>query len=338
MSLNVVSPERTGALADAGATPRHRSRAGIIDAACAVAMLAIGLAAASTSEFNRDVVLLVCVYTLAGLGMYVPLVLNGQLSLAYAAYVSMGAYAVGWMSLNTSASPALGIVVGMAFAAAAAAVLGLVTVRLNGFYLAGVTFLFDRAFRSFVIESNWIGGPSGLSNFSSGFLGGVELTRPVVSSAAIVVALLAVVYVSRLRRGPFGLMSRFHREAGRTVESSGVRSLAVKVACLALGAAIAAVGGGLLSLQNHAVYPETFGLNILSVAIFAPLLGGQRSPWGAVIGAAVVAWLYFGLNIAQDTGTLVFAIAVVLIVRVAPGGLLGIGSDLWAKWRSRDAS
>ena len=308
-------------------------RIGLVDLITAAILLGAGLAVAASSEFNRDVVLLVCVYTLAGLGMYVPLVLNGQLSLAYAAYVSMGAYAVGWVSLNTSISPAIGIIFGMAVAAIAAALLGLVTVKLNGFYLAGVTFLFDRAFKAYIIESDWIGGASGLSNFSAGQFLGVQLTRPVVSAAALVVTLLLVVYVARLRRGPFGLLARFQREAGRTVESAGVRSLAVKVACLALGAAIAAVAGGLFTLQNRSVYPETFGLNILSIAIFAPLLGGQRSPWGAALGAAVVCWLYFGMNVAQDTGTLVFSLAVVAIVRLAPGGVLGLVSSLWAKVR-----
>lgn len=330
-SLLTAPPDEPAA---ALATRQAERRFGWSDLIIAAAMLAVGLTVASTSEFNRDVVLLVCVYTLAGLGMYVPLVLNGQLSLAYAAYVSMGAYAVGWVSLNTAISPAVGILFGMAVAAIAAALLGLVTVKLNGFYLAGVTFLFDRAFMAYVVDSDWIGGAGGLSNFSSGQLFGVALTRPVVSAAALVITLLLVVYVARLRRGPLGLLARFQREAGPTVESAGVRSLAVKVACLSLGAAIAAVAGGLFTLQNRAVYPETFGLNILSIAIFAPLLGGQRSPWGAALGASVVCWLYFGMNIAQDTGTLVFSLAVVAIVRLAPGGVLGILSTLWAKVRS----
>lgn len=299
-------------------------RASLTDAVLLlVAVGCLGMFAASSS-YNRDVMLLVCLYTLVGLGMYVPLVLHGELSLAYGAYVSIGAYAVGYLATSTGVPPVVGIPLGAAVSAAVALMLGLGTARLNGFYLAGVTLLFDRAFRAFLLDSDWLGGAAGFPSFSPGSIFGVRLTRTVIAGIAVGVTVLAIVYVSRLRRGPFGLLARYQRETGVTVESIEVSAVGVKVLALAAGAGIAAIGGALLSLSNGAVFPETYQFNIVVVAIFAPLLGGQRSPWGALIGGTAVAWLYFGIDVGQEAGALAFAVAVLVVIRVAPGGILGI--------------
>jgi branched-chain amino acid transport system permease protein len=64
-----------------------------------------------------------------------------------------------------------------------------------------------------------------------------------------------------------------------------------------------------------------------------PLLGGQKSPWGTVIGAVLVSFFTFGLQqlaasigfqgLAQ-TGTLIFALAVLAVLLAAPNGVLGL--------------
>ncbi len=317
---------------------RTVGRQSLVDLALVVLLVVLGLVFAGRSEFNRDIVTLVCVYSLMGLGMYIPLILNGELSLAYSAYATIGAYAVGVLSTQTGLPPALGLPLGMAVAAIAAATLGLATSRLNGFYLAGVTLLFDRAFRAFLLDSEWAGGAGGLTNFATGSIMGLELTRQVVTVGSLLFTGAVVIYVGRLRSGPFGLMSRFQREVGHVVESNGVRAVGLKVMCLALGAAIAAGAGSIGAFANRSVYPETFGINILVVAIFAPLLGGQRTPWGAVMGAGLVVWLFFGLDVAQDSGTLWFAIAVILVVRVARDGVLGLVSRSFARFTRSEAT
>ena len=56
---------------------------------------------------------------------------------------------------------------------------------------------------------------------------------------------------------------------------------------LAIGAAVAAIGGGLFTYSVGSVTPETFTLNLVFLAIFMPLIGGAGTPWGAVVGAAL---------------------------------------------------
>jgi branched-chain amino acid transport system permease protein len=66
-----------------------------------------------------------------------------------------------------------------------------------------------------------------------------------------------------------------------------------------------------------------------------PLLGGQRSPWGAVLGALIVVVFTFELDLVEDTGTLIFAIAILLVLRLAPEGLLGLVGKGWQRFCRR---
>jgi branched-chain amino acid transport system permease protein len=72
---------------------------------------------------------------------------------------------------------------------------------------------------------------------------------------------------------------------------------------LAAGAAIASVGGALFTSYNGAVGPETFTLPVVFLAVFMPLLGGQQSAWGAVLGALVVVYSSFNFTWFEETGT-----------------------------------
>jgi branched-chain amino acid transport system permease protein len=72
------------------------------------------------------------------------------------------------------------------------------------------------------------------------------------------------------------------------------------------------------------VLPETFTITIVFYALFMPILGGRNSPWGAVIGAILVTYFTFGLQVVQGAGLLVFSLAVLAVLLIAPQGLLGL--------------
>jgi branched-chain amino acid transport system permease protein len=134
---------------------------------------------------------------------------------------------------------------------------------------------------------------------------------------------LCALVVSRLNRSPFGVATRATREVPVAVEAAGISTTGLTLFCFAVGAAIASIGGGLFATVNRSVGPETFTLTIVFLAIFMPLLGGQGSAWGAVAGAVLVVIFTFRLTIFRGTGTLVFALAVLIVLIAAPKGILG---------------
>ena len=71
------------------------------------------------------------------------------------------------------------------------------------------------------------------------------------------------------------------------------------------------------------ITPETFTLHVVFLAIFMPLIGGRGSAWGAILGAFVVVELTVNFTALKTSGTLILAIAVLVILLIAPSGLLG---------------
>lgn len=285
--------------------------------------------------FRQDIAMLAVMYSLLALGMYVPFNLGGALSLAYPAYVATGGYAVGIVATETSWSLLAGYVLGAVVSALLAVVLGFATRRLSGFYLAAVTVLFVFAFMSFLVNEKGItGGALGIGGIRPLSLFGLEVSRQVLVAGAVLVVWLTAVVVDRIRRSPFGVAVQSSRDVAPAVEAVGVRVPTLKLVILALGAAIASLGGGLFTTANGVVGPETFTLHLVLLAIFMPLLGGQASAWGAVVGALVVVQLTFNLQIFQSSGSLIFGLAVLVVLLVAPKGILGYAGQL-AGWLGR---
>jgi branched-chain amino acid transport system permease protein len=323
-AVPVEVPARTSAWA------RHRwTIEAVLAAIGGVVLVAYG----SAASFREDYVVLICTYALLALGMYLPFILSGSLSLAYNAYLGMGAYACALISVDLGWSSLWGIPAAMVVSATVAVLLALVTRKLTGFYLAGVTLLFAVSFQVFLLDREELtGGPVGMAVLRP-TLFGQRLDRFQIMVAAVVVVWIVGLTLSRMRQSPYGVVLRLRREVPEVVEASGISAATASVVSLAIGAAIGSLGGSLFGLMGGVAQPESFGLPVVFLAIFMPLLGGQRSPWGAVIGAIIVVVLTFELHLFDDAGTLVFAVVILVVLRLAPQGLLGLADPI-GRWIS----
>ena len=305
-----------------------RRRAGLLEAAVTLALALAAIGLVSGNVYLEDVALLVTTYSMIALGLYVPFIMGGALSMAYNAYLGVGAYAVAVIALRTGLGLGWAIPVGMAISAAVAVVLGFATRRLSGFFLAAVTVLFGVAFTTWLIDAVGItGGGAGLQGIPHARVLGVEVGHTLLVALTILLVWAVAILLSRLRRSPFGVAVRASRRATVAVEASGIPVSALTLVSLALGAMIASAGGSMFALVNQAVVPESFAVDVVFLTVFTPLLGGQDTPWGAVLGALLVVLFTFQLNFFRDTGSLLFALAVLVILVAAPRGLLGLAAD-----------
>jgi branched-chain amino acid transport system permease protein len=286
--------------------------------------------------YKQTLVTAAATYALIALGMYVPYLMAGSLSMAYSAYAGIGGYAVGLISTRGGLPLALAWIVGPVLAALLAVLLGLVTRRLSGFFLAAVTLLFGLAFTAFLVDAEAVtGGSGGLGNLRPLSFFGWEPTHYQVVVASVATVCVIAFLLDRLRQSPWGVIVRTMREAPRAVEAAGVRVPVMNLVALALGAAIAAAGGGLFTYSAGSVTPDTFTLNIVFLAIFMPLIGGAGTPWGAVLGAVIAVELTLNFPALQTSGTLLLALGVLVIMLVAPHGVIGYAGRLWSVVRRR---
>jgi branched-chain amino acid transport system permease protein len=279
--------------------------------------------------YKQTLVTTTATYALIALGMYVPYLMAGSLSMAYGAYAGIGGYAVGLISNKSGLPLVVAWIVGPIVAAAVAVLLGLATRRLSGFFLAAVTLLFGMAFTAWLVDAEGIsGGSGGLGSLRKLDILGWEPTHyQVVVASAAVVCVIAFL-LDRLRMSPWGVIVRTMRDAPRAVEAAGVRVQVMNLVSLAIGAAIAAVGGGLFTYSAGSVTPDTFTLNLVFLAIFMPLIGGSATPWGAVLGAVIAVELTLNFPAVETSGTLILALGVLVILLVAPQGVIGYAGRL----------
>ncbi|ORI19161.1 branched-chain amino acid ABC transporter permease [Rhodococcus sp. 1163] len=289
-----------------------------------VAVVAAVLAWMGPSLYRQDLIFLTATYGLVALGMYLPFVLGGSLSMAYSAYAAIGAYAVALVSVKAGLNPWLGWFAGMAVSAIVALIIAMATRKLSGFYLAAVTLLFAMAFVDWLGDATPItGGESGISSIPIPSLFGWTPPRYAQAVAAIVFVCVVTVLLERIRRSAWGLSLSASRESTPAVQSSGISPAHLRVVALAVGAAIASTGGALFTVSVQAVTPETFGLELVFLAIFMPIIGGRGTAWGAPLGALIVVAVTLNMPGYQGSGELLLAGVVLLILLVAPGGVIG---------------
>lgn len=276
------------------------------------------------NAYRQDLTVLGATYALIALGMYVPFVMAGSLSMAYSAYAGIGAYTVGYVATETDLPLWVGWFVAPLLSAVLALVLGFATRRLSGFYLAAVTLLFGTAFETWLVDADGItGGSGGIGGIPSIEVFGWQPARMQQVIAALVLVLLVGFALDRLRVSPWGVLVRTMREVPHVTEGTGVRAPVLNLVALALGAMIASLGGCLFASFVGGVTPDTFTLHIVFLAVFMPLIGGLGTPWGAVAGAGIVVELTLNFPAFAENGTLILALGVIVILLIAPRGVLG---------------
>jgi len=300
------------------------ARSGLIEAVFTLALAIAAIVVVRGNPYYEAVALLTATYAFISLGMYLPFIMGGALSMAYNAYLGVGAYALAFVATRSDWDLAWSVPVGMLLASAVAVVLGFATRRLSGFYLAAVTLLFGIAFYTWLIDAESItGGSGGIQSIRVPTFGGQPVSDSMLVSITILAVWLVALLLSRLRNSPFGIVVRAQRRAPIAVESSGIRVTTLTLVSLAVGAAITALGGSLFAVVHHAILPESFAVELVFLTMFMPLLGGQDRPWGAVLGAILVVTFTFQLTFFKETGSLFFSLAVLLVLVLAPRGILG---------------
>ena len=285
---------------------------------------------ALTNDFVAQIMMLVCLYTLMGLGLNIELGLAGLVDLGFVAFFAVGAYTVAILTADTPAIPAhLGFFAALPFsvlfAAGAGFLFGLPVLRVRGDYLAIATLGLGEIIRVLVLSDMLkplLGGAQGIVNIPKPVLFGTVLGSP-TALFYLTAAFTAVAGYCAWRLQHSGLGRRWLavREDEDVAQALGIQLVRVKLSAYTMGAAFAGLAGGIFAAMVGSVFPQSFQL-LVSINVLAILVvGGIGSLPGVIIGAAA---LIGGPEVLRDLGEyryLIYGVVIIAVVRLKPDGL-----------------
>jgi branched-chain amino acid transport system permease protein len=200
----------------------------------------------------------------------------GQLSLANAGFMAIGAYAASLLTMRAGWPFAASLAAGTLLPALVAVPLGLPVLRLRGVFLAIATIGFGEVVRLALV--NW--------DYTEGALGlvGVPQKTPLWLVYACAAAVLFVLW--RLRGSRAGYALEAIREDEAAARTMGVDATRYKLAMFVGGAAIAGLAGGLEAHLTFMVAPGGYGFGRAVDMLVYAVVGGAGVFYGPVIGAA----------------------------------------------------
>ena len=234
---------------------------------------------------------LLAIYGILLIGLDVTVGYLGQVNLAQAAFLGLGAYTaglcvtkLGWgMPLATLAAIAVGTVLG--------GLLALPALRLEGPQFALATLSFTALTVTALNElESLTGGAQGLSFTRPPLLGRVLGARDFYW---LCMALLAIVWVAmrNLLASQWGRAFEALRDSPIATDAMGMGTYKHKVAGFALGSALGGLAGALYAFNFQYLQPQAFVYELTVILLLGVVLGGRKSLWGAFVGASLVALL-----------------------------------------------
>ncbi len=273
----------------------------------------------------------VLVLGLAAMSLNFLLGFTGVLSFGHAAYFGLGAYGTGLaLKLLTHSTP-LALVCGVLLGGIAGALLGALIVRRRGVYFAMVTIAFGQVFYFIAFRWNSLtGGDDGLRGFERQPLDFGAWTADILHGPSLfyyfVLALfaLAVGAMGLLLRSPFGRTLLAIRENERRARFLGIPVEMHIWLSFTLSCFFMSLAGGLNALLNNFADPTMLNYTQSGEIVIMIVLGGMRSFWGPLVGAAVFVFLQDYLS-SLTTNWMSFLGAIfVIMVLFFPRGVLGM--------------
>jgi branched-chain amino acid transport system permease protein len=256
---------------------------------------------------------------------------TGVLSFGHAAYFGLGAYGCGLTIKFLAPSSTFGLLVGVVVGTVAAAIIGPLIVRLRGVYFAMVTIAFGQVFYFIVFRWNSVtGGDDGLGGFErqpiqlAGFTIDITHNQMLFYYFVLLFFALAVGAMGILLRSPLGRAQLAIRENERRARFLGLAIerhiwLAWVISC-----GFTSLAGALYALLNSFADPRLLYWSFSGDLVIMTVLGGMRSFWGPLLGAALFVVLRDTISSHTENWMSFIGLFFVLVVLFFPRGILGM--------------
>jgi branched-chain amino acid transport system permease protein len=279
--------------------------------------------------FLSEVLTIVGLYVLLGLGLNIVVGFAGLLDLGYVAFFAIGAYTIavltspelGFFNLSFWGALPFAIFMGVL----SGILLGIPVLKMRGDYLAIATLGFGEIIRILVLSDflrPWLGGAQGIGKIPKAHIGSIEFATPQQIYYLILAGCLLVGFISwRLRDSRLGRAWMAVREDEDVAQAMGINLVSTKLLAFATGAAFSALSGAIFASKLGSVYPHSFNVMISINILCLIIVGGMGSIPGVLVGAIALVGLPELLREFAEYRLLVYGAALVAMMLLRPEGL-----------------
>ena len=292
----------------------------------------------------------ICIFALAAVSLNLLIGFTGQISIGHSAFFGVGAYTTAILVKDHGWSPGWTFVAAAVMCFAVGVLVGLPALRLKGLYLTLVTLALAQMFPALVRKFEWLtGGSRGIGGlrYEQPSWAPVDVGRAGRSEwlymVALAMLLVGYVIVRNLVKSRTGRAMIAVRDNATAAAVMGVNVAVTKTVVFGLSAALCGVAGSLFALRQTQANPETLMFTILGSIVFLIIMviGGAASLVGPIVGAFVYYrfdeytralpektylpdFLSGFLNGRPNLATIVFAALLILLMFLAPFGMVGL--------------
>ncbi|HEX2150739.1 MAG TPA: branched-chain amino acid ABC transporter permease [Stellaceae bacterium] len=294
---------------------------------CLTALALVPPVAAAVGEpFYIQVFARVMIFAIAALSLDFILGYGGLVSFGHAAFLGIGAYAVGILAFHGVTNGFAHLAASVAACAVAAAAIGVVSLRTSGAYFIMITLAFAQMVFYLAVGLRQYGGDDGLGIARPSDFGGViDLTEPWTLYYVVFGFLALFLFLGgRAVRSRFGVLLQGIRSNERRMIALGFPTFRYKLAAFVIAGSACGVGGALFANLTLFVSPSILHWTRSGEIMMMVILGGIGTLIGPVVGAAAYLLLESMLSRWTEHWPALLGPLLIVIVLCSKSGLLGL--------------
>jgi branched-chain amino acid transport system permease protein len=272
------------------------------------------------------------VFSIAAMGLNLTLGYAGQISLAQASFMAIGAYVTALLTL-AGWHWILAMPLGLVACFVVGLLLGYPALRVKGHFLAFVTLAFNTLVFLVMRNEDWLtGGTYGLVGMPRPDFGLFSTMKQLhFYYFTLAVTILAALAMWGIVRSPWGRAFKALRENPIRAESLGVDTRRITLLAFAIGSTYGGLAGSLVTPLVQFIEPGSFGLAHSLRILLMVVVGGAGYFFGPFLGAGVVVLLPEVLRFTEGYYLIIYSALVIVMLVFVPSGLIGV----WGRIREK---
>ncbi len=281
------------------------------------------------------------IYAIVAIGFCLLLGYSGLASLGTAGFIGLGSYAAYYLIECLGAPYFVALLVTLAVSILLGMVVGFISLRIEGIYLAIMTLALAEIIRSLLMVLK----ATIKINIDNIVLFGVNVNEKAVYLLITATFVILMFLTSNLIRSPVGRAMLAMKDSTSASQAMGISLMKYRLLAFIISTIYAAMGGLLYMMYVRNMTTSTSTLLTLSTSLNilgAVIIGGAKSLWGTTFGAFIIYGLqsmflskirFFVDNPAFIT--MITGLLIIVVVMFFPGGFAQMLASLRAWLRKK---